>query len=83
MKTIKSASIYWDIIPGTQWDGYLNAYCSDGDGVVQVYEYADSRFEVSNQGEAQGTHSNLHAALKHASEILKYDYTEIYDSICI
>ena len=48
--TAKSSQLVWDVMVGGDSEDWLRAFCADGDGLVQLVEYAD-RFEMLDQAE--------------------------------
>jgi hypothetical protein len=80
LKTIEFAGLEWDILPKMVWEEFDKSYCCDGDGMVQVYEYASGLFEVADQGDVISSHKTLEEALQAATDLLKKDYTAIYNA---
>lgn len=87
IETIKAHYITWDILPFEPFErephkkhgSILRAYCCDGDGIVQVYEYEKGVFRVLDQGDYRGDFDNLNDALGKAAKILRWDYLAIYE----
>jgi hypothetical protein len=87
IQTLNHAKIEWDILPFKPFErephkkhgSILRAYCCDGDGIVQVYEYEKGVFRVLDQGTYRGDFDNLHAALDKAAKVLQKDYLSIYE----
>ena len=87
IETIQAHNITWDVLPFEPFErephkkhgSILRAYCCDGDGIVQVYEYEKGVFRVLDQGTYRGDFDTLHSALGKAAKVLQKDYLAIYE----
>lgn len=78
----KHAGIEWDVLLESPSSPYMREYCADGDGFVRVCQRAKGCFKgflVFDQLDYITKHDTLEDALDHAVQILKTNYSEIYD----
>lgn len=86
MNTINSSKITWYIMQGSIGeDDWSHSYCADGDGIVQVIEYADGHFELVDQCEVIKAWNDVDGyeevllILEEAQKYLAATYHAIYE----
>jgi len=83
LETYKSSMITWTIMDGGH-ESYKRSFCADGDGIVEVLEFDNNHYCLSDQAESvkqwQGidTPAKLFEVLEEAQNYLAKVYNEIY-----
>ena len=80
LKTIDSSKITWTIYPADEHDDFLESYCADGDGLVQVKQNKQGRFDLYDEMEQLASFDTLAQALEGGQMWLANDYNEVFQS---
>ena len=80
LQTIDSSKITWTIYPRDEDDSFLESYCADGDGLVQVKKNKQGRFELYDEMEQLASFDTLAEALEGGQMWLANDYNEVFQS---
>lgn len=59
--------------------GFIRAYCADGDGFVSVEQYADDYFTVLEQGEPIATFTTIGDAIARAEQYIAENYPHMFE----
>lgn len=87
-KFINSSKIQWAVMHGGDDEGFLTAYCADGDGLVQVVDYG-THVTLEDQGDVCKTWDNINTLedllpiLEVAQNYLAATYNEIFQDFRI
>ena len=82
-KTVNSSKIQWFVMHGSEEEGFLTAYCADGDGLVQVVDYG-THVALEDQGDTCKTWDNINSLsdlmpiLEEAKAYLAATYNDIF-----
>lgn len=80
LQTINSSKITWTIYPADAHSDFLESYCADGDGLVQVKQTPTGRFELFDEMERLASFDTLAEALEGGQMWLANDYNEVFQS---
>ena len=80
LKTIDSSKITWTIYPADEDSDFLESYCADGDGLVQVKQNKQGRFDLYDEMEQLASFDTLAQALEGGQMWLANDYNEVFQS---
>ena len=80
LQTINSSKITWTIYPADDHSDFLQSYCADGDGLVQVKQTPTGRFELFDEMERLASFDTLAEALEGDQMWLANDYNEVFQS---
>lgn len=79
---VESSRLKWAAMPADPDEEHTMSYCADGDGMVQLYAYADRGFELYDQLEPVaffGPETPLRDALEHAQAYLAATYHQLFE----
>lgn len=60
-------------------EGFVRAYCADGDGIVTVEQYADDYFSIIDQGEPVATFTAIDDAIARAESYIADNYPNLFN----
>lgn len=80
LQTIDSSKITWTIYPADEDSDFLESYCADGDGLVQVKQNKQGRFDLYDEMEQLASFDTLAQALEGGQMWLANDYNEVFQS---
>lgn len=80
LQTIDSSKIKWTIYPAEEHSEFLESYCADGDGLVQIKKNQSGRFELFDEMEQLASFDTLIEALEGGQMWLANDYNEVFQS---
>ena len=82
MKTVNSSRITWYVIQANlENEGFLSAYCADGDGILQLVNYG-THYSLQDQCEVVKTwpaDEKIENMLENAQSYLAATYHEIFE----
>jgi hypothetical protein len=79
LQTINSSKITWTIYPADTWEGYIEQYCADGDGIVTIKAMHCGCFVLSDEIEFLASFKTLTEALEGGQMWLANDYPWIFE----
>jgi hypothetical protein len=75
-----NTQLEWTTVDGDiNRQGFIRAYCADGDGFVSVEKYANDCFTVLEQGEAVATFTTMKDAIEYAEKYIQENYPHMFD----
>jgi len=80
LQTIDSSKITWTIYPADEDSDFLESYCADGDGLVQVKQNKQGGFDLYDEMEQLASFDTLAQALEGGQMWLANDYNEVFQS---
>lgn len=85
---INSSKIQWSVMHGGDDEGFLTAYCADGEGLVQVVDYGthvtlEDQCSVCKTWDNINTLEDLLPILEVAQNYLSATYNEIFQDFRI
>ena len=79
MSTINSSKITWVIYPANGFSEWVETFCADGDGLVNVCRLKLGFYIVLNQGTYIQSFKHLNDALECAQDVLEEDFPEVFE----